>query len=74
MKKFGKPLYKIGDTVVLTMPATSVIKPEYGLGCATVKISEVEQDSHFGPCYRFENTDGCWPESSIAYCKQGVRV
>lgn len=69
MKKFGKPLYKVGDTAVLTLQATSVIKENYGFGNATVKISEVEQDPHFGPCYRFENTDGCWPESSIAYCK-----
>lgn len=69
MKKFGKPLYKIGDTVVLTLQATSIIKEDYGFGNATVKISEVEQDSHFGPCYRFENTEGSWPESSIAYRK-----
>lgn len=64
-----KPYYKIGDFVVLTMPATSIINPSYGLGCMTAEIIEIEQDPHFGPCYRFKNTEGSWPESSIAYRK-----
>lgn len=64
-----KPIYNIGDTVVLTLQATSIIDPNYGLGFKTVEITEIEQDLHFGPCYRFKNTEGSWPESSIAYRK-----
>lgn len=64
-----KPSYNVGDVVVLTLQATSIIDPNFGLGSQTVKIIEIEQDSHFGPCYRFKNTEGSWPESSIAYRK-----
>ena len=61
--------YKIGDTVVLTLQATAIIVPEYGFGNATVKITELDYDQKFGPCYRYEGIDGSWPESSIAYKK-----
>lgn len=64
-----KPSYNVGDVVVLTLQATSIIDPNFGLGCMTAEIIEIEQDPHFGPCYRFKNTEGSWPESSIAYRK-----
>ena len=73
MKKI-KHYYSIGDTVVLKLGASAIIVPEHGFGNAVVKISGLEDDKHFGPCYIFEGIEGSWPETSIAYCKQGARV
>ena len=67
--KTKKANYKIGDTVVLTLQATAIIVVPCEFGNATVKISGIEQDPHFGPCYIFEGIEGSWPESSIAYKK-----
>lgn len=67
-----KHYYSIGDTVVLTLSASSIITEEFGN--SVVKISGLEDDKHFGPCYVFEGVAGSWPESAIAYCRQGARV
>lgn len=72
MMKKAKHYYSIGDTVVLTLSASSIITEEFGN--SVVKISDLEDDKHFGPCYRFEGISGYWPETAIAYCRQGARV
>ena len=60
-----KHSFNVGDTVVLNLQASSIITEKFGN--SVVKISKLEYDDHFGPCYRFEGLEGSWQEACISH-------